>query len=227
VNEKSLLPDNTGEIPLKKYKNIVWDWNGTLLDDIAVSVKTLNRMLATRALPPVTATAYRERFGFPVRPYYESLGFDLDTEGWGAISEEYVALYRSLSREVALTEGVRALLPAIRRAGIRQYVLSALREDLLEAMLERFGIRPFFNGVCGVDNIHADGKIARGREMLARCPILPEESVMIGDTLHDAEVATALGLRARLYTGGHNSAERLQRQGHAFHRMTDLLPELL
>ena len=52
-------------------------------------------------------------------------------------------------------------------------------------MLERFGIREYFEGVCGSNNIYADGKVARGMEMLQMFPIVPGETVMVGDTLHD------------------------------------------
>ncbi|MDR1274565.1 MAG: HAD hydrolase-like protein, partial [Odoribacteraceae bacterium] len=134
---------------MKKYKHVIWDWNGTLLDDVAASVRAINCMLAARALPAVTTRRYRERFGFPVRPYYESLGFDLSREDWHAISVEYVETYASLAGGVALTAGARAALAAIRRAGARQHVLSALKEDLLEGMLERFGIREYFDVVRG------------------------------------------------------------------------------
>jgi phosphoglycolate phosphatase len=226
TGENNATPGAAGKISIKQYTNIVWDWNGTLLDDLAASVETINRMLRRRTLPPITEQRYRELFGFPVRPYYEALGFDFLRDDWHAVSTEYVETYASLAGTVALTAGVAELLPAIRRAGTRQHVLSALQENLLEEMLERFGIRGIFDGVHGADNIHADGKIARGREMLARCPVRPEETLMIGDTLHDAEVAAALGFDALLYTGGHNSTERLQQQARIFHRMDHLLAAL-
>lgn len=209
------------------YKNIIWDWNGTLFDDLAASVKTLNRMLETRALPPVAADEYRERFGFPVRPYYESLGFDFSREEWRAISAEYVAIYSELARDAALTGGIELLLPAIQRAGVRQYVLSALKEELLEDALEHRGIRGFFDAACGVDNIHADGKLARGRRMLEQYPIDPGDSLLIGDTVHDAEVAGALGLDVLLHAGGHNSPGRLLQKGTIVHQLTTLIPEFL
>ena len=46
---------------------------------------------------------------------------------------------------------------------------------------------------------------------------------MVGDTLHDAEVAEALGFDFRLYAGGHNSAERLAEKGIVLQRMEQLL----
>ena len=73
-----------------KYKNVVWDWNGTLLDDAGISVATLNAMLARRGLPTITTERYREIFGFPVKGYYEHLGFDFRRDDWDGISREYV-----------------------------------------------------------------------------------------------------------------------------------------
>ena len=125
-----------------------------------------------------------------------------------------------------LTPGVVSVLSGLKEMGVRQYILSALQENLLEDMLERFGIRDYFEGVCGSDNIYADGKIARGERMLDEYPIEPRETLMVGDTLHDAEVAEALGFNIRLYAGGHNSAERLREKGIVLERMDMLLHEV-
>ena len=203
--------------------NVVWDWNGTLLDDVRVSVGALNRMLARRGLPEVTLEEYRARFGFPVRPYYEYLGFDFSRDDWDGVSREYVEDYDALAGEVRLTEGVVEVLETLRKKGKRLYVLSALQEDLLLGMLERFGIRECFNGVCGALDIYADGKVGRGRGMVERHAMDAGKTLMVGDTLHDAEVAEALGFGVCLYSGGHNSRERLRTKGMVIDRMADLL----
>ena len=206
-----------------KYKNVVWDWNGTLLDDVKVSVDTINVMLERKHLGRLTVEEYRSVFGFPVKPYYESIGFDFSRDDWDAVSRDFVNIYNDLAKNVELTPGIVPVLEGIKRQGVHQYVLSALKEDLLIGMLERFGIREYFEGVCGSNNIYADGKVARGMEMLRMFPIFPEETVMVGDTLHDAEVAEALGFDFRLYAGGHNSAERLAEKGNVLPRMDALL----
>ena len=54
--------------------HIVWDWNGTLLDDVDAGIGALNRMLADRGLPAITRDFYRARFRFPVRPLYFEIG---------------------------------------------------------------------------------------------------------------------------------------------------------
>ncbi|MDR1414303.1 MAG: HAD family hydrolase [Odoribacteraceae bacterium] len=211
---------------MKQPETIIWDWNGTLLDDLAVNVETINAMLHPRALPVITRRQYRGAFAFPVRPYYASLGFDLSRENWNDIATEYTDIYASLSPTLALAPGALETLAALHRAGIRQYILSALREDLLADMLQRFKISQFFHAIRGSANTHADGKIAHGRELLARHPIRPATSLIIGDTLHDAEVAETLGIPSLLYTRGHNSASRLRQKSHTFHQM-ERLPALL
>ena len=60
-----------------EYKNVVWDWNGTLLDDVKISVDTINVMLERKHLGKLTVEEYRSNFGFPEQPDYESIGFDL------------------------------------------------------------------------------------------------------------------------------------------------------
>lgn len=209
-----------------KYKNVVWDWNGTLLDDVQISVDTINRMLRKKRLDELTVEKYKAIFGFPVKEYYEGIGYDFNRDDWEAISLDFVDTYGELSKDVVLTSGVNSVLAGLKECGVRQYVLSALQEDLLEEMLERFGIRNYFEGVCGSDNIYADGKVARGERMLQVYPIDPRETLMVGDTLHDAEVAEALGFDIRLYAGGHNSAERLREKGIVLERMEMLLGEV-
>lgn len=206
-----------------KYKNIVWDWNGTLLDDVEISHQTINRMLEKRGLNTITVERYRDIFAFPVKAYYESLGFDFSRDDWNEVSVDFVDTYNSLAGGVSLSDGVAEVLNGLQQTGMNQYILSALKEDTLKNMVDDFNIRSRFREICGSNNIYADGKVQRGQEMLSRCPIDPRETLMIGDTLHDAEVAEALGFDCLLYTGGHNSEWRLKEKGRVIRRMPELL----
>ena len=209
-----------------KYKNIVWDWNGTLLDDVRISVDTINRMLEQKNLKRLTVDNYKSIFGFPVKAYYELIGFDFSRDDWEEVSINFVNTYNALAKDVELTPGIMPVLEGLKERGVRQYILSALQEDLLINMLERFHIRGYFDGVCGSNNVYADGKVARGEEMLRTFPIDPSETLMVGDTLHDAEVAEALGFDVCLYSGGHNSAERLREKGMVLEQMGQWLVAL-
>ena len=59
-----------------KYKHIIWDWNGTLLDDTWLCVEGINNSLKKRSLQTITKEIYRKVFSFPVEDYYKRLGFD-------------------------------------------------------------------------------------------------------------------------------------------------------
>lgn len=83
-----------------------------------------------------------------MKPYYESIGFDFTRDDWEAVSRDFVNIYNDLAKDVELTPGIIPVLEGIKKKGIRQYILSALKEDLLTGMLERFGIREYFDGVC-------------------------------------------------------------------------------
>ena len=101
-----------------KYKNVVWDWNGTLLDDVKVSVDTINVMLERKHLGRLTVEEYRSVFGFPVKPYYESIGFDFSRDDWDAVSRDFVNIYNDLAKNVELTPGIVPVLEGITRQGV-------------------------------------------------------------------------------------------------------------
>lgn len=82
-----------------RYKNVVWDWNGTLLDDVKISVDTINVMLERKHLGKLTVEEYRSIFGFPVKPYYESIGFDFSQDDWEEVSRDFVNIYNDLAEK--------------------------------------------------------------------------------------------------------------------------------
>lgn len=206
-----------------KYRNIVWDWNGTLLNDVEVGVNTLNDMLGRRNLPLLSVENYKDRFGFPVLDFYHKVGFDMERESFHALSVDFVDTYDKYAGQVDLNPFVPEVLAGIQQSGGKQYILSALREDLLKQMIRDFQIDSCFDQACGSDNIYAAGKVDRGVRMLETYDIDPGETLMVGDTIHDAEVAEALGFDCLLYAGGHNSEWRLREKAPVIHEMRELL----
>ena len=77
-----------------KYKHIVWDWNGTLLDDRWLCVESINRILKKRKMPLTLEKTYKETFCFPVIKYYETLGFDFIKESFKDLSIEFIEYYK-------------------------------------------------------------------------------------------------------------------------------------
>jgi phosphoglycolate phosphatase len=190
---------------------VVWDWNGTLLDDTDAAVSALNEMLARRGLDPITTGFYRDHFSFPVRPFYSAIGVDLDREDWDAIAEEYHAAYAR--QTVRLADGAREALSKIEGARVGQSLVSALRQDKLLRDVARFGLAGHFEFVCGTDNLDGASKLDRARDLAARIRERYGEGVdmvLVGDALHDKEVADETGMRCVLFSGGSHAAWRLR-----------------
>lgn len=207
----------------KEYRNIVWDWNGTLLDDVETGVRTLADMLQRRGISPLSVEEYKVQFGFPVVDFYHKVGFDMEAESMHELSVDFVETYDKYAGSLTLNPHVPEVLEQLRSKGMHQYILSALREDLLKQMTQEFGIAGCFEQICGSDNIYASGKVERGRRMVESFGISPDVTLMVGDTLHDAEVAEALGFDCVLYTGGHNDEARLRTKAPVLKDLVELL----
>ena len=194
---------------------VIWDWNGTLLDDTAAALETLNDMLAKRGSPEIGMEFYRDNFRFPVKPFYEKIGVVLEGEDWDALAREYHDVYAA--KEKRLAADAKEAVLEVRRRGAGESIVSALRQDLLERDTERFGIRRDMDWLFGVDNLDGRSKTDRAKEALSticgKKGVSPDETVLVGDSLHDAEVASAIGVRCILYGGGSHSPARLAAAG--------------
>ena len=188
--------------------HILWDFNGTILDDVDACIRSINELLVKYGNDPIPdLETYRNVFGFPVKDYYEKVGFDFDKISFDALAVEWVDLYLKYSKPSKLCPNVIPALMAVRSAGIPQLILTASLVDMVEDQLSELGIGDYFDGIIGKDNIHAHGKTDIALSWYEKNrPVRP---VMIGDTAHDAEVADAIGAECILVSCGHMSVEKL------------------
>lgn len=203
--------------------HLVWDWNGTLQDDVQAAVNGINALLLERQLPTVDLDRHRETFGFPVRNYYRALGFRLEQEDWEAMARQFHALFLA-DPSTTLRPAARPVLEAFRRHGIAMSLLSACEQSILENLLQTYGIREFFTQVRGLDNLHAHSKLETGRALLADLDVPAARICFVGDTDHDWEVASALGAACVLLAAGYQSPRRLARCGCPVLPSLDELP---
>lgn len=206
------------------YRHVIWDWNGTLVDDVSATLAAINRMLSARGLPSLEVARYREVFDFPVRRYYERLGFDFDRERFEYTCDEYFTHYGQLWPACQLRAGAREALARTSALGLSHSVLSATEHSMLRAQAEHHQLHELIDAWIGVDDTLARGKLAEGRAWLARQALDPAQVVLVGDTLHDLEVARELGVECVLLEGGHHSSERLRASGaHVCSELSEVL----
>lgn len=189
---------------------LIWDWNGTLLDDADYCVKNMNILLKRRNLPLINKSIYREIFTFPVINYYKKAGIDLKTEGFEKPAQEFINLYFGNFHNTYLFPCAAEILKKFQNKGLKQVVLSAMEHNSLQKTLKEKSIFQYFDHVTGIGDHYGGTKTDIGLQLMKKLSAIPEQIVMIGDTLHDKEVADAMGIDIILVSQGHYSLKRLQ-----------------
>ncbi|MBI5624655.1 MAG: HAD hydrolase-like protein [Elusimicrobia bacterium] len=193
---------------------VLWDFNGTLLDDAVLCVDCLNATRVRRGMPEVPLQYYLDHFGFPVVDFYKKAGFTFETETFTAVAQEWNDLYHQrLWTDVRLHEGTLSVLESMAGLGLRQGILSAYHHVMLTKALAHFKVSVPLDPVLGLDDFHADGKEDLGRSWLESSGLDREGIILIGDTLHDRDVAAAMGIRCALICKGHQASSRLRGAG--------------
>jgi phosphoglycolate phosphatase len=193
--------------------SVIWDWNGTLLNDIDHCIRSMNVLLRDRKIPQINKETYKEVFSFPVKEYYKTIGFDFDKEDFSIPAHQFIELYNEGFDSCSLQNSAIEVLTFFREKGVRQFVLSAMEHQMLEKTLKMKGITHFFEGVAGLKDHYAVSKIELGRQLITNHKIVTEKVWLIGDTIHDFEVATELEIKCILIADGHQSEERLRQTG--------------
>ena len=197
-----------------KYKYIMWDWNGTLLNDVDVNFEILNKLLSSRDLPEFDSIdKYRNMFGFPIINFYEKAGFDLLAEKYEDIAREYSHLYDDYFPTVELYEKAEEVLRFFFNKGVSQLIVSASQQRLLTHQVTLHSIDHYFDDILGMSDIYGKGKVSVARHWMASKGVMGRDVLFIGDTVHDKEVADSIGCDCLLVADGHNSKELLLSAG--------------
>lgn len=203
-----------------KYSCIIWDWNGTLLDDTEICMECVNDMLAKRNMPLLDIARYRSYVDTPIIRFYENV-FDLNQVPFDTIVGEFTHSYGCRKATASLFPGSREILEKISSAGIRQIILSAANQNEIESFLSRFALEKYFDAVLGASDFRAESKTERAQNFFEKYE--KGKRLVIGDTTHDFETAQALDADCILFSGGHQNRSTLEKTGA---RIIESLEEL-
>lgn len=195
-----------------KYKNILWDWNGTLIDDVGVALEAVNKMLERRSLPTINIGQYYSYVDTPIIRFYEKC-FDMTKDDESTLLPEYQRLYAELSHDFPKDDTTYNAVKALHDKGLRQFIVSSCEQNILNNWLARYGITHFFEAVTGADNLCAESKTERAIRLMKNNGLEPAETVFVGDTANDFDTARALGVDALLVTYGHQSPQENRSTG--------------
>lgn len=198
---------------MSKYKYILWDWNGTLIDDMSANLVVINNLLAKRGLPILTQEKYRQIFRFPIIDFYRDAGFNVTGIDYEKLVVDYQIAYSEQKEKIKLMDNAELVLRTIQRASIEQLILSASSHDAIMDQIINYNIYSYFISILSLTNAYAYGKMDIAKHWILETGIDPNSILIIGDTLHDYEVATELGCDCLLISKGHQD---LQSVRHTF-----------
>lgn len=198
-------------------KYIFWDFNGTILDDARLCYDILSEMLIEEQRPSVTFDEYLMIFDFPVESYYRKV-YDLEKTSFTELAHRFIDKYQPRSFDLTLHEGFLETIHDLTAQGFTHILLSASEVNNLNEQLKHYKIHHLFKHILGTSDIYAKSKVDVALDFIKNERLNVKDAVMIGDTLHDAEVAKKLELHIILYTKGHQHPNRLE----AFTTIDDL-----
>lgn len=199
---------------MKNFDFVLWDWNGTLLNDLEMNLEIVDILLSNHGIKTkVSREFYLENFGFPISDFYEKLGFDLSKHNFMALADEYDEEYMKRLPKTELFMNAKSTLSILSGEKVHMAVISATEHERLVSQIGDYGIEKYFDAVLGTENHLGKGKVAVAEEWLKKSGADPKRTVFIGDTLHDFECAKAIGCSCFLIAKGHNSKDKLLRTG--------------
>ena len=199
---------------MSDYKCIIWDWNGTLLNDVPLNMRIVNMLLNERGVRSLESEEYyKNEFSFPIIDFYRKIGFDLENEDFTLIAREYARLFDEGYPEADIFPDAEQMLYLIKHSGREQLIISASEQGYLLKQVEYFELSHYFTDILGVSDVLGSSKIERAKGWIKERGIDPSEVLFIGDTEHDYDTARAIGCDCALVARGHNSRERLEAMG--------------
>ena len=192
-----------------RFKNIIWDWNGTIINDAWVFVDIMNKILQKNGLPLTTLKHYRQNFCFPIQNYWKKLGFQFTDESFDKLNQNFIFEYQKKMFLPKPHVGLLTFLKRLKKHKKKQFILSASEKKLLNKSVEYYNLGRFFDGVYGVDNLNAVGKKDLGVVLCKKHNLKMKETILIGDTEYDKEVAEHIGCEFILVSHGHIEHQRL------------------
>ena len=192
--------------------HLVWDWNGTLLDDLSLVVSSTNHAFAAVGGRPVDPDEHRARFRRPVAEFYaEILERAVDDEEFGELDRIFHDAYRLGLTSMTLAADA---MSAIKTWPGSQSLLSMWFHNELVPAVESYGLAGVFTRVDGL-RTEVGGHLKAGHlaTHLAGLGLPGDQVVLIGDSLDDAAAADSVGGQVVLYTGGFTHPDKLRGSG--------------
>jgi phosphoglycolate phosphatase len=199
----------TGDLP-REVRLIVFDWDGTLMDSEAQIVSCLRAVLHDLSLEPLNDQTLRNVIGLGLREAVDTLVPGRDEE----FHQAFITRYREHwfnSGESSLFSGVVDMLGAFRRQQLLLGVATGKSRRGLDRVLGETGLASCFDATRCADEAPSKPHPQMLLDLMDQLGVTPAQTVMVGDTEYDMEMATNAGVAKIAVTTGVHSEQRLNR----------------
>jgi phosphoglycolate phosphatase len=191
------------ETRLPVIRNIIFDWSGTLVDDLPAVWQATNHVLTKAGRTELSLEAFRREFCLPLQTFFDRHLPQLAMEKLGGWFHSHFA---TVQDSIVPLPHTREFLQFCREAGVRMFVLSAVHLEHFAAQARAAGFEGFFEKTfLGVwdkrEKIH---EILRAQHLTA------DETLFIGDMQHDIDTARHGGIHSCAVLTGYNSLDQLR-----------------
>ena len=184
-------------------RNIIFDWSGTLVDDLPAVLKASNFVLAQSGKPAMSLAQFRAEFQLPFTGFYDRHAPEVPMP---QLEEWFHAAYRQSQASVTEIPHARAFLEFCRARQFRTFLLSTVHGDHFKTQCRHNGFDAF------IDKPYTDvwDKREKIHELLRENQLQPEETLFIGDMEHDIATAKHGGVHSCAVLTGYNTLEQLR-----------------
>ena len=194
---------------LESYDNILWDWNGTLLNDVEICYEIVRTQMKSHNIAPLSVEELKDYFCFPIQKYYEDIGFPVCRESFVALASSFHESYQAkVKKEAQIFTGTREMLAHLQHKN--QFIVSASEERYLQELVASYNLDSYFKKISGLSDRYGASKSERCKKLMKENSIDPTRTILVGDTSHDAEVADEAGIDVVLVADGFHKYEKLK-----------------
>ena len=194
----------------KQFDLIVWDWDGTLADSTGMITQAILKAAEQVGLPAVSMQTARNIIGLGLREAIQTLYGDLPTETAQQLASQYTANYYAGESEIPLYESAAETIIALNRHGFKLAVATGKGRRGLNLAMEHCGLTKYFHATRTVDECFSKPHPQMLDDLMEDLVVMPERTLMIGDTSYDLQMAKNAGVNAIGVTYGAHTAEQWQ-----------------
>lgn len=193
----------------KRFELLVFDWDGTLMDSAAAIVASIQASCRDLGLPVPSRDRAAHVIGLGLKDALSYAVPELPPQDYGKLAERYRHHYLARDPDIEMFPGMRELLASLKDRGYLLAVATGKSRAGLDRVLEAQQLRPYFDSSRCADETHPKPHPAMLQELMQELATEPEETLMIGDTAHDLQMALSAGVPALAVSYGAHQKDSL------------------